>query len=68
MTKKSPNSDWQYKKTKSKRNTVVRKDYNNATVWQIDNLDKLIIEMDKSIKEVLAIILDRQKIYTEYLN
>lgn len=44
------------------------KDHNNFTTWQIDIWEKLISEMDRDFDKILLIILDMQKIYTEYLD
>lgn len=68
MIKKLLNSNWLYNKTKRKHCTLVKKYHNNAIIWQISNLDKLITKIDKNLEELLAIILDMQKIYIEYLD
>lgn len=40
----------------------------NVTAWQIDSLERLLIEIEKDLKGILSMILDMQSIYTEYLN
>lgn len=46
---------------------LAQKKYTNNTIWQIDNLKKLLSKFKNDLKEVLSIILDMQRIYTEYL-
>lgn len=47
---------------------LAQKEFINAIVWQIHNLGKLLIKIEKNPKRILFIILDMQNIYTEYLN
>lgn len=40
----------------------------NITTWQFNNLERLLIKIDRNLNRVLKMILDIQIIYIEYLN
>ena len=52
---------------KCKCSIFISEDHDNSTTWQIDNLDKLMTEINNNLKKILSMILDIQKIYIKYL-
>lgn len=67
ISKNSLEQDWQHKHTKNKQSTLAQEGYTNAAAWQIDNLEILLVKIEKDPEGVLSIILDMQSIYTKYL-
>lgn len=51
---------------KHRHNILALEDHHNPVAQKIDNLNKLMIEMDSNLEGVLSIILDMRKTYTEY--
>lgn len=47
---------------------LAEKDCNHIAACQIGNPEKLLIEMDKNLNEILTIILDMHIIYIKYIN
>ena len=69
VSEKSLEQDWQHEGTKYKRSILAQeKEHKNAADWQIDSLEKLLVEIEKDDKGVLSIILDIRSIYPKYLN
>ncbi len=68
LSEKSPEQDWRYKGTKRRQSTLAQEEYTNAAAWQIDNLERLLAEIEKDPEGVLSIILDMRRIYTKYLD
>ncbi len=68
LSKKSTEQNWRYKGNKRRQSTLAQEEYTNATAWQIDNLEKLLAEIEKDSKRVLSMILDMQSIYTKYFD
>ncbi len=67
--KKSLEQNWQYKDIKYRWSTLAQKEHTNTTVWRIDNIKKLLFEIEKDPGEVLSIILNiMQSIYKKYLD
>lgn len=62
-----PDSNWKHKKSNYRDNTFAQKDFDKSATWLINNLDNLMIEIDKNLKEVLLLILNMQNMYTKYL-
>lgn len=56
----------QNEETKYSRSTLTPEDFDNSAAWQIDNLDKLMTEIDSNPEGVLSMILDIRKTYIEY--
>ena len=52
ISEKSPEQDWQYKGTKHRQNMLAQKEHTNAAVWEIDNLERLLVEIEKDSKKV----------------
>lgn len=67
-TEKSPDSDWRHEKTKRRRSTLAQEDHDNSAAWRIDNLNRLMTEMDRVPDGVLPMILDMRKTYMEYFD
>ena len=68
LSKKSPEQDWQHKSTKRRQNTLTQEEYTNAAAWKIDNLERVLAEIEQDSKRVLSMILDIRNIYTKYLD
>ena len=68
LSEKSPEQDWQHEGTKRRQNTLAQEEHTNAAAWRIDNLERLLAEIEKDPKGVLSMILDMQSIYTKYLD
>lgn len=47
---------------------LAQKKYTNATTLQIDNLDKLLVEIDKELKGILSKIFNMWSIYSKHLD
>lgn len=47
---------------------LTQKEHTIAKAWQIDNLKKVLVEIEKDPKEVLSIILDIWSIYIGYFD
>ena len=69
VSEKSAEQDWQHEGIKCKRGTLAQKqEHNKAAAWQIDSLERLLVEIEEDPKGVLYMILDMRSIHTKYLN
>lgn len=67
-SEKSPDLDWRYKEIKHRNSALIQEDYNNSATWQINNQEKMMIEIYKDLDRILSMILDMRKSYKKYLD
>ncbi len=64
LSEKSTEQDWRHKGTKRRQSTLAQEEHTNAAAWRIDNLERLLAEIEKDPEGVLSMILDMRSIYT----